>query len=96
MLLIAAAIVVIYFSVITVKILSLLLGLLLSISVLLFSNVLFLGGLHCLHPVCGLSCPTTCGILVPHPGIEPMAPALEGGFLTTGPSGKSPGICSLN
>lgn len=45
MLLIAAAIiVVIYFSVITVKILSLLLGLLLSISVLLFSNVLFLGG----------------------------------------------------
>ena len=90
MLLIAAAIVVIYFSVITVKILSLLLGLLLSISVLLFSNVLFLGGLHCLHPVCGLSCPTTCGTLFPQAGIKLMSPALEGRFLTTGLQGKSP------
>ena len=26
-----------------------------------------------------------CGILVPQPGIEPMPPALEGGFLVTGP-----------
>jgi len=26
-----------------------------------------------------------CGILVPCPGTEPMSPALEGGFLTTGP-----------
>ena len=30
-----------------------------------------------------------CGILVHQPGIEPMSPALEGGFLTTGPPGKS-------
>ena len=38
---------------------------------------------------CGLSCPEACGILVPQAGIEPMSPALEGGFLTTGPPGKS-------
>ena len=37
----------------------------------------------------GLSCPTACGILVPQPGMEPMSPALEGGFFTTGPPGKS-------
>ena len=30
------------------------------------------------------------GILVPPPGMEPVSPALEGGFLTTGSSGKSP------
>ena len=29
------------------------------------------------------------GILVLRPGIEPASPALEGGFLTTGPLGKS-------
>ena len=38
----------------------------------------------------GLSFPTACGILVPQPGTEPSSPALEGGFLTTGPPGKSP------
>ena len=37
----------------------------------------------------GLSCPAACGILVPRPGIEPVSPALEGGFLNTGPPGKS-------
>ena len=37
----------------------------------------------------GLHCPATCGILVPRPGIKPKSPALEGGFLTTGPPGKS-------
>ena len=37
----------------------------------------------------GLSCPVACGILVPRPGIEPASPALEGGFFTTGPPGKS-------
>ena len=37
----------------------------------------------------GLSCPVACGILVPWPGIEPPAPALEGGFFTTGPPRKS-------
>ena len=31
----------------------------------------------------------TRGILVPQTGIEPDSPALEGGLLTTGPSGKS-------
>ena len=29
------------------------------------------------------------GILVARPGIKPVSPALEEGFLTTGPSGKS-------
>ena len=37
----------------------------------------------------GLSCPAACGILLPAPGIEPMSPALSGGFLTTQPPGKS-------
>ena len=37
----------------------------------------------------GLNCPAACGILVPRPGIEPASPALEGGFFTTGPPGKS-------
>ena len=37
---------------------------------------------------CRLSCPVACGILVPHPGIEPACPALEGGFLTIEPQGS--------
>ena len=37
----------------------------------------------------GLSCPVACGILVPRSGIEPVSRALEGGFSTTGPPGKS-------
>ena len=36
-----------------------------------------------------LSCPAACGILVPGLGIEPVSPVLAGGFLTTGPPGKS-------
>ena len=44
----------------------------------------------------GLSCPAACGILVPRPGIEPASPALEGGFLTTGPPGKSPMFSNFN
>ena len=36
-----------------------------------------------------LSCSEAYGILLPQPGIEPASPALQGGFLTTGPSGKS-------
>lgn len=39
--------------------------------------------------LCGLNCPAACGILVPGPGIKPEDPALEDGFLTTGPPGKS-------
>ena len=42
--------------------------------------------------VCGLSCSVTYGILVPQPRVEPMFPALQGGFFTTGPTGKSPGV----
>ena len=41
-------------------------------------------------PECGLTRSLACGILVPRPGIEPMSPALHGGFLTTGPPGRSP------
>ena len=35
------------------------------------------------------SCLVICGILVPQPGIDPVSTALQGGFLTTGPPGKS-------
>ena len=38
--------------------------------------------------VCRLSCPKVCEILVHQPRIEAVSPALEGGFLTTGPPGK--------
>ena len=34
-----------------------------------------------------------CGILVPGPGFESASPALEGGFLTTGPPVRSPRVC---
>jgi len=37
-----------------------------------------------------LSCSETCGILAHRLGNEPMSPALQGGFLTTGPPVKSP------
>ena len=37
-----------------------------------------------------LRSPAACGILIPQPGIRPLPPALQGRFLTTGPSGKSP------
>ena len=36
-----------------------------------------------------LSCPETRGIFIPRPGIKSMSSALLGGFLTTGPPGKS-------
>ena len=39
-----------------------------------------------------LSFSLACGILVSRPEIEPMCPALRGGFLTTGPAGKSPDL----
>ena len=38
----------------------------------------------------GLNCSEPHGILVPGPGIEPMSPALQGRFLSTGLSEKSP------
>ena len=37
-----------------------------------------------------------CGIWVPWPGIEPMSPALEGGYFITGPQQKSPEAFLLN
>ena len=37
----------------------------------------------------GLSCCSACGILIPWPRIKPESAALQGGFLATGPSGKS-------
>ena len=37
----------------------------------------------------GLGYPVSCKILVPPPGIKLSSPALEGGFLTTRPPGKS-------
>ena len=43
----------------------------------------------------GISCLVTCGILIPQTGIKPESPALQGGFLTIGPSGKSQGSSLL-
>jgi len=43
-----------------------------------------------------LRLPTACGILFPQPGIQPVSPALEGKFLTTGPPGKSQEWTILN
>ena len=40
----------------------------------------------------GLSSPMACWLLVPWPGIEPERPALQGGFLTTGPPGECPAL----
>ena len=37
----------------------------------------------------GLHAPRHVGL--PGPGVEPVSPALAGGFLTTGPPGKPPG-----
>ena len=36
----------------------------------------------------GLSGPLTCRILVSQPGVEPVFPAVEGEFLTTGQQGS--------
>ena len=37
----------------------------------------------------GLHCSAACGILVPQPEVEPITPALQGGFLIPRPPGKS-------
>ena len=42
--------------------------------------------------VLGFFGPEARGIVVPHPGIESVLPALEGKVLSTGPPGKSPEI----
>ena len=52
----------------------------------------FLSGCGTWARSCGAwvhSPPTAGGILVPLPAIEPVFPAFEGGFLTTGPPWKS-------
>ena len=46
--------------------------------------------------VYGLSCSTTCGVLVPRPGVESVSPTLQGRFLTTGPPGKTIKIIVYN
>ena len=51
---------------------------------------------HGIFAMCGLNCPVACGILVPRPGMELMSPALQSGFLTAGPPGKSPFSSTLN
>ena len=43
----------------------------------------------------GLVAPLHVGILVSQPGIKPTSSALEGGFLATGPSGKSLDVVML-
>ena len=53
---------------------------------------LLLWHMDCLVVVCRLSSSIACGIWVPWPGIEPASPALQAGFLTTGPLGKSLGL----
>ena len=44
---------------------------------------------HRVSSCSGLSCSKACWILVPWPGIKPVSPAVQGGFLTTGPARKS-------
>ena len=47
-------------------------------------------GIHSVAAASRLNSPMTCGILVPRPRIKLTFPVLQGGFLTTGPPGKSP------
>ena len=46
--------------------------------------------------VLNLNCSMAGGILVPPLGIKPASPALEGGFLTSGPPGKSLGLLFIS
>ena len=60
--------------------------------VLIVAWGIFLWGMGSVLTESRLSCSEACRVLVPCQGIKPMAPVLEGIFLTTGPSGKSPEI----
>ena len=40
-------------------------------------------------------CHSACGILFPQPGVELTAPAVEGGFLTSGTTREVPSMLSL-
>ena len=52
-------------------------------------GIFSLGHMGSLVVVHRFSCSMVCGIVVPQPGIKPTSPALQGGFLTTGPQRKS-------
>ena len=56
----------------------------------------FVAVLHSLVVALRFNCSKACGILAPGPGIEPVSPALEGGFLTVGPPRKSPLLPALH
>ena len=60
-----------------------------SLTSLTAFKYLFIWLLWVLVVVRGLHCSVACGSLAPRPGTEPASPALQGGFLTTGPPGKS-------
>ena len=57
--------------------------------VCLFPVVRGLGSTGSVAAVRRLSRPTACRILVPRPGIEPTSLALQGGFVTPVPPGRS-------
>ena len=57
--------------------------------VLVASGEIFSSSSWTLTAACGHHGSAACGILVPQTGIELMSPALQGGFLTLGPPGKS-------
>lgn len=61
-------------------------GPLLQASLVAELRLLSLVGVH------RLSCPKVYGIVILQPGMEPTSPALETGFSTTGPPGKSQSI----
>ena len=51
---------------------------------------LLMWGTDSLAVAYGLICSESGGVLVPQPGIQVTFPALQGGYFTTGPPGKSP------
>ena len=56
-------------------------------------------GLECVDSAASEPMPSlavACGILAPQSGIKPKLPALEGGFLTTGPPGKPQDIMAAH
>ena len=55
-----------------------------------------LRALECRLSSCGAQAWLLCGMWdLPGPGLEPVSPALAGGFLTTAPPGKSPYLVFL-
>ena len=75
-------------------------GLLIKLTSLVAEHGLQMWGLHQLEHVGCNSCGTQNQLPhgmwdLPGPGIYPMSPVVAGGFLTTGPSGKSQFLCML-